>query len=123
MPLSGIGEYIEVSLLLQDLLLARELLALSPSTRTCHPIADEHGVDLVLGGHDHIYYVCKDSGEWENHDKTQPVLGGEGDKGDVLVIKSGTDFRDLSEIALKLEEAPTKSVRRRIIKNLTGKFD
>ena len=50
---------------------------------------------------------------------TQPLLGAEGDDG-VLVIKSGTDFRDLSEIHLELEDAPEGSVRRKYISAVHG---
>ena len=37
------------------------------------------------------------------------------------LIKSGTDFRDLSEAILELEEQPAGSIRRRVISKLTGK--
>lgn len=38
-----------------------------------------------------------------------------------MVVKSGTDFRDLSELILELEEAPPGSVRRKVIKTINGK--
>ncbi|KAF5358493.1 hypothetical protein D9756_001737 [Leucocoprinus leucothites] len=103
-----------------DLKLAKQLLALSSSGRESQPIVNEHGVDILLGGHDHLYYISKGAEEWKNYDKTQPVLGAEGDE-DVLALKSGSDFRDLSEIALELEDAPEGNIRRKIIKSLTGK--
>lgn len=37
------------------------------------------------------------------------------------MIKSGTDFRDLSSAQLELADTPSGSVRRKIIKSLTGK--
>lgn len=37
------------------------------------------------------------------------------------LIKSGTDFRDLSEAILELKEQPEGSIRRRTIVGLTGK--
>ncbi len=37
------------------------------------------------------------------------------------LIKSGTDFRDLSEAFLEPESTPDGSVRKRIVKTLTGK--
>ncbi|KAJ3572798.1 hypothetical protein NP233_g2848 [Leucocoprinus birnbaumii] len=103
-----------------DVQLAKDLLALSSSGRKSQPITNEHGVDLLLGGHDHLYYISRGVGDWDNYDKTQPVLGAEED-GSVLVLKSGTDFRDLSEIALELENTPEGSIRRKLIKNITGK--
>ena len=80
-----------------------------------------HGVDILLGGHDHLYYVSRGVTSWQNYDLTQEVLGAENDHGDVLVVKSGTDFRDLSELTLELEEAPLGSVRRKVIKTISGK--
>lgn len=104
-----------------DISLAKSLLALSPLAQKSHPIGSSHGVDLVLGGHDHIYYVSKGVSSWEEYDVMEPVLGAEEDCGDVLVVKSGTDFRDLSELSLELESTPTGSVRKKIIKSITGK--
>ncbi|KAF5387159.1 hypothetical protein D9615_001693 [Tricholomella constricta] len=104
-----------------DITLAKSLLAFSPSAQESHPIAPSHGIDLILGGHDHLYYVSKGVSSWEGHDLTEDILGAEDDHGDVLVIKSGTDFRDLSELTLELEETPPGSVRNKIIKRITGK--
>jgi len=80
------------------------------------------GCDIILGGHDHFYYVSKygpDATSWEGYDVNMPLLGAEDDDG-VLVIKSGTDFRDLSEIELRIEESPQGSVRRRFISSVKG---
>ena len=68
-----------------------------------------------------MYYASRGVTEWEGYDTTQDVLGAEQDEGDVLVAKSGTDFRDLSEIILELVDAPARSVRRKVIKSLKGK--
>lgn len=59
---------------------------------------------------------------WENYDTSQEVLGAEQDKGDVLVVKSGTDFRDLSELALELAQTPPGSIRRKLIRSIRGKY-
>ena len=83
--------------------------------------ASTHGADLILGGHDHIYYASRGVVSWEGYDLNQEVLGAERDQ-DVLVIKSGTDFRELTEVVLVLEDAPEGSVRRKIIKNVKGKI-
>lgn len=104
----------------QDIILAKQLLALSPSAQGTTPVVNEHGVDILLGGHDHLYYVSKGAGEWVDYDKTQEVLGAEEDKGDILVFKSGYDFKDLGELMLELEDTPEDSVRRKVIKNVTG---
>lgn len=78
-------------------------------------------MDILLGGHDHLYYVSKGATSWEDYDVKQEVLGAENDKGDVLLVKSGTDFRDLSEFTLELEDTPSGSVRRKTIKSITGR--
>ena len=60
---------------------------------------------------------------WEGYDVNNGCLGSEGDKGDVLVIKSGTDFRELTSIELELEDVPDTAdgaVRRKLIKSITG---
>lgn len=57
---------------------------------------------------------------WEGYDVTQPSLGAEGDKGDILVIKSGNDFRDLSEVNIELEDTPRGSIRKKVIKTISG---
>ncbi|KAK0240597.1 Metallo-dependent phosphatase-like protein [Armillaria nabsnona] len=103
-----------------DITLAKDLLALSPSAQKNQPIHSSHGVDLLLGGHDHLYYASKGC-EWQGYDTSEDVLGAKDDHGDVLVVKSGTDFRDLSEIDLELESTPDGSVRRKVIKRILGK--
>lgn len=50
------------------------------------------------------------------------MLGAEHDEGDVLIVKSGTDFRDLSEFTLELEDTPEGSVRRKLIKGIRGEL-
>jgi 2',3'-cyclic-nucleotide 2'-phosphodiesterase (5'-nucleotidase family) len=80
-------------------------------------------VDILLGGHDHMYYVSRGVDSWEGYDISQESLGAEADNGNILVIKSGTDFRDLSEISLELEDTQVGDnvVRRKIIKKITGR--
>lgn len=94
---------------------------MTPTQQNTTSIVQEHGVDLLLGGHDHLYFVGKGCDAWENFDKNQEVLGAESDKGDTLVIKSGSDFRDLSEIMLELSSTPDGSVRNKVISKVTGK--
>lgn len=76
---------------------------------------------MILGGHDHLYFVGKGVDSWENYDLTTEVLGGEDDKGDVLIVKSGTDFRDLSELMLDIEDVMEEGViRNKVIRKITG---
>jgi len=75
-----------------------------------------------MGGHDHLYYISKGVTSWENYDIQQKVLGAEADEGDVLIVKSGTDFRDLSAFTLELEDTPDGSVRKKLIKSIRGRY-
>ncbi|KAG6854980.1 hypothetical protein C0991_009803 [Blastosporella zonata] len=104
-----------------DISLAKGLKASSPSAQASHPISSSHGVDILLGGHDHLYFVSKGVNSWEGYNLEEVVLGAEEDHGDVLVVKSGSDFRDLSELNLELENTPPGSVRNKVIKRVTGK--
>ena len=67
-----------------------------------------------------MYFIAKGVTSWEGYDVNQEVLGAEDDEGDVLIVKSGTDFRDLSEFTLELQETPAGSVRRQVIKTIRG---
>ncbi len=50
------------------------------------------------------------------------MRGVDKDRG-VYLIKSGTDFRDLSEASLELARTEDGGVRRMVIKRLTGECD
>jgi 2',3'-cyclic-nucleotide 2'-phosphodiesterase (5'-nucleotidase family) len=89
--------------------------------QTSCDIANEHGVDIIFGGHDHLYFVGRGVDKWDNYNLSRHVLGAEDDKGDALVVKSGTDFRDLSEIMLELKDTPEGCIRRKLISRVTGK--
>ena len=93
---------------------------MSPKAQESTSIDNTHGVDIIFGGHDHLYYIARGATSWEGYDLTQDVLGAEQDQGDVLIVKSGTDFRDLSEITLELADTPEGSVRRKVIKTIRG---
>lgn len=80
-------------------------------------------MDIILGGHDHFYYISKGVTSWDGYDVNQEVLGAEEDNGDVLIVKSGTDFRDLSEFTLELEDTPEGSVRKKLIRSIRGASD
>lgn len=42
---------------------------------------NKHGADLVLGGHDHTYYIGKGAHHWGNYDRPLDELGAEEDDG------------------------------------------
>ncbi|EJD53251.1 Metallo-dependent phosphatase [Auricularia subglabra TFB-10046 SS5] len=100
-----------------DVALAQTLFA-RPSEAN-PDVANNHGVDIIYGGHDHLYYVAKGAKSWENYDLSGDVLGAEKDD-EVLVVKSGTDFRDLSGMTLELVDSPPGAVRSKTIKSVTG---
>lgn len=99
--------------------MAKALHATSPKCGPTH--INQHGVDLLLGGHDHLYYVSEGVNEWKAYDITAPVLGAESGSDDILLAKSGTDFRDLSNIELELSASPSGSIRRQTVTNIKGK--
>ncbi|KAI9446638.1 Metallo-dependent phosphatase [Lactarius indigo] len=105
----------------KDIQIAKQLHAITPSLQASSDIANEHGVDIIFGGHDHLYFVGRGVDEWDNHDLSRHVLGAEHDEGDALVIKSGTDFRELSEILLELKDTPEGSIRKKLISRVTGR--
>ncbi|ORY29141.1 hypothetical protein BCR39DRAFT_532806 [Naematelia encephala] len=81
----------------------------------------QHGVDLLIGGHDHMYYIGKGATAWEGFAGNRTAEYLEEDQG-VRLIKSGTDFRDLSSATLTLSPPhPKSAVRRRTIQHLKGK--
>ncbi len=98
--------------------MAKAIGAFSPFKTALN--VNSHGADIILGGHDHLYYVSKGVTSWKNYDINQTVLGAEDDHGDVLVVKSGCDFRDLSEFVLDLEDSPIGSIRRKFIRDISG---
>ncbi|KIY73873.1 Metallo-dependent phosphatase [Cylindrobasidium torrendii FP15055 ss-10] len=104
-----------------DIKLARELGALSSKGQAATDISSLHGVDILLGGHDHVYWISKGVDKWEDYDTEAPQDGAEDDKGDTLIVKSGTDFQDLSEVVLELTDTPPGSVRNKVIQRITGK--
>ncbi|KAK4685256.1 hypothetical protein P7C73_g4898, partial [Tremellales sp. Uapishka_1] len=80
-------------------------------------VENEQGVDLLVGGHDHI---GKGADSWDGCTGERDQPGTEGDHG-VRLIKSGTDFRDLSAAMLTLTPTPPNSTRAHLISSLTGK--
>ncbi|KAI0670630.1 Metallo-dependent phosphatase [Trametes maxima] len=104
-----------------DIALAKKVNALSPSAQKTKPINNLHGVDIIFGGHDHLYFISRGVNSWEGYDINQDVLGAEQDQGDILLVKSGTDFRDLSEVILELADTAEGSVRRKVIQTIRGK--
>lgn len=83
-----------------------------------NPDANSHGVDLVLGGHDHIYYVGNGASSFQGDEFARGEPGTENDKA-TMVVKSGTDFRDLSELRLELTDRNDSAVRKRTIRSLS----
>ncbi|KAJ9478434.1 5'-nucleotidase [Pseudozyma hubeiensis] len=82
-----------------------------------NPDPNSHGVDLVLGGHDHIYYVGNGASDYSGDEFPRGEPGTEKDER-AMVVKSGTDFRDLSELRLELSDANDSAVRKRTILSL-----
>ncbi|TFK74392.1 Metallo-dependent phosphatase [Pluteus cervinus] len=103
-----------------DIKVAEALYALSPEAQTKTDVASQHGVDLILGGHDHVYWISKGLGSWKGYDIHQAVRGTETDRGNTLIVKSGADFEELSEMTLTLKDTPPGSIRTKIIESIEG---
>lgn len=43
-------------------------------------VENEHGVDLIIGGHDHMYYIGKGATSWEGNVGQRDAPGTEEDK-------------------------------------------
>ena len=67
------------------------------------------GIDLVLGGHDHIRYM-------------KPCKSAQQPNKDVPLIKSGSEFHDVSviDIALGIDQAGLKLEKGKVVKNAVG---
>jgi len=73
-----------------------------------------------LGGHDHNYFVSKGVTDWVGYNLDTYNADAADDRGDVLIVKSGTDFQDLSDISITLKDTPSGSVRKKVISEITG---
>lgn len=73
-----------------------------------------------MGGHDHDYWMSKGVAQWDGHGIQPPQKDVEDDEGDTLIVKSGTNFQDLSELFLELKDNPPGSVRNKVIQKITG---
>lgn len=73
-----------------------------------------------MGGHDHVYWISKGVTKWDGYNVHKLQPDATDDRGDVLVVKSGVDYQDLSEIILTLKDTPAGSVRKKIIQDMTG---
>lgn len=82
-----------------------------------NPDVQSHGVDLLLGGHDHLYYVGHAVSSYEGQPYEHSMDGTQADR-NAMLVKSGTDFHDLSELQLELSAPHTGAVRRRTIEAL-----
>jgi len=79
---------------------------------------NEHGVDMVLGGHDHMYYIGRGVQSYEGEPFEKDMIGAEDDQ-QTYIIKSGSDFHDLSEVEITLSDPhPAPAVRRRTIESV-----
>ncbi|CEL60051.1 Trifunctional nucleotide phosphoesterase protein YfkN OS=Bacillus subtilis (strain 168) GN=yfkN PE=1 SV=1 [Rhizoctonia solani AG-1 IB] len=82
-------------------------------------LEDEHGVDLILGGHNHEYFVGKGISKESVVDPVDVNFKGPlPDDDGLLIIKSGTDFQDLSEVTIEVENKQDGQVRKKVVKSV-----
>ncbi|KAG8741980.1 hypothetical protein FRC10_002138 [Ceratobasidium sp. 414] len=117
-PKSDGGEGCDIILALthaehfEDIELAKELYAY-PSSKD--PRLDERpGIDAVFGGHDHSYFLGEGVEAEDRGEHLKPLDGDDG----LLIVKSGADFNDLSEVVIELEHRPEGTQRQVVVKSL-----
>ncbi|KAF0455054.1 Metallo-dependent phosphatase [Gigaspora margarita] len=81
-------------------------------------------IDLILGGHDHFYYIgkgCDVINGWSREAEGNDGWTGKDAVGDdgVRLVKSGTDFRELSIVELDIDENTNEGRTLKRIKNIT----
>ncbi|KAG8708974.1 hypothetical protein FRC11_006009 [Ceratobasidium sp. 423] len=80
-----------------------------------HNLEDTPGVDLIFGGHDHDYYL---GGGVELESTTGPGVERPAilpNDDELLIIKSGTDFEDLSEVKITVEDRRNGKERKKVV--------
>ncbi|KAF0488042.1 Metallo-dependent phosphatase [Gigaspora margarita] len=85
-------------------------------------------IDLILGGHDHFFYIgkgCDVINGWTREAKGNDGWTGKEDVGDdgARLVKSGADFRELSIVELDIDENTNEGRTLKRIKNITGMFN
>ncbi|CAG8554798.1 1270_t:CDS:2 [Cetraspora pellucida] len=74
----------------------------------------KNDIDLILGGHDHFYYIgkgCDVINGWTRDETIEESIEESKDDDGVRVVKSGTDFRELSIIELDIDEITNEEGR------------
>ncbi|ODN74799.1 hypothetical protein L202_07114 [Cryptococcus amylolentus CBS 6039] len=100
-----------------DIKLANELGAVAGKAG----LENEHGVDLIIGGHDHVSQtIGQGASSWEGYSGRKGAPGTLEDTS-CLIMKNGTDFRDLTSASLELTPSPPGSIRKHLITSLTGR--
>lgn len=97
----------------EDVELGLKLCAYSSENKP--NLANCKGIDAIFGGHDHTYFLG------EGVQRLNPdAVSRAPEKGDdgLLIVKSGSDFYDLSEVRIEVEDAPEGLARKKIVKSL-----
>ncbi|CAE6490983.1 unnamed protein product [Rhizoctonia solani] len=86
-------------------------------------LEDLPGVDAIFGGHNHSYFLGNGVERGNSHGfKPPPSETNEFDTKeeykDLLVVKSGTDFQDLSEVIIEVADRPAGRYRKKVITSL-----
>lgn len=79
----------------------------------CCPRSHEpHSYNLFLG-HDHFYYVSQGFPEDSWDEKRQGASKREAEGAGLLILKSGTNFYDMSELTVELSDGKGANVKRK----------
>ncbi|CAE6492533.1 unnamed protein product [Rhizoctonia solani] len=80
-------------------------------------LEDIPGVDVIFGGHNHDYFLGKGVklvDQTGPKPSPEPSYEFENDE-DLLIVKTGQDFDDLSEVVIKVEDRPNGKERKKVV--------
>ncbi|KAF8701381.1 Metallo-dependent phosphatase, partial [Rhizoctonia solani] len=104
----------------EDIELAKQASVFAASSKRGDGLEHIPGIDIIFGGHDHHYWVSNGVPV----EGLQPELSEKekSESKDTLIVKSGTDFQDLSEVMIQVEERPNGTERKYVVTSVKGKY-
>ncbi|KAB5590807.1 E3 ubiquitin-protein ligase [Ceratobasidium theobromae] len=101
----------------EDIELAKAVGAYPGELEKCRDI--DFGVDILFGGHDHDYFLGKGVKRGFGSELRNDGIKPNDDDDGVLIIKSGYDFFDLSEVEVEVAEIYEAEHRKKVVKSVT----
>ncbi|KAF8666177.1 Metallo-dependent phosphatase [Rhizoctonia solani] len=104
----------------EDIELAKQASVFAASSKRGDGLEHIPGIDIIFGGHDHHYWVSNGVPV----EGLQPELSEKekSESKDTLIVKSGTNFQDLSEVMIQVEERPNGTERKYVVTSVKGEY-